>query len=332
MSRIEAKHILALLLVFSLSAGLLSACASLPQPVEVEGSMTVTPTATLDPSGYQAVEPRACQTGSWQTLQSEQRQGNITTWLQGNLTAWQPGSTNLAYLAPGERSSWFTGVLMLAIGPDFKEHRQLAPTILVNGDLTWSPSGDRLAFLAYRPNESLYTVMVVNEDGSGLLDLFPADIARTDQRASQKAIAGWKNNRTLQVIASCGDVCRLGFDIDVTAPPGPVFTPTPLGHYRVLNDNLQIDRREQTVTPDDFPKIISTPRVSRPHWSPDDRMISYLDRRGVLWVLLIDERINFPVEIGLRDVYETQWSSAGDHLAIRAEDRIFVIQVPCQDN
>ncbi len=304
----------------------------MPQQPALQGASTVTPTATLDPSGYQAVEPRACMVGDWHTLQAERRQGRVTTWLQGNLLAWQPGTSNLAYLAPGELSSWFTGNLMLAVGPDFSEHRPLAPTILVNGDLTWSPSGTWLAFLAFRPNESLYTVMVVSASGSELIDLFPTDLARTDQRSSQKAIIGWQDDQTVQVVSSCGVECRIAFSIDITSPPGPVLTPTPVGHYRLLQDSLQIERREQTVTPENYPKIISTPQISIPNWSPDDQMMAYLDRRGILWVLSLDEKINYPLEIGLRDVYETRWSSASDYIAVRAEDRIFVFQVPCKNN
>ena len=327
-----ARRFLALLSILAVTAGFVTGCGTLPFQPTLQGESTLTPTATLDPSGYQAVAPRACMVGDWHTLQAERRQGGVTTWLQGNLLAWQPGTSNLAYLAPGERSSWFTGVLMLVDGPDFIEPRQLAPTILVNGDLTWSPTGEWLAFLAFRPNEGLYTVMVVNQDGSQLIDLFPTDLARTDQRTSQKAIIGWRNNQTVEVIASCGEECRIAYAIDITAPPGPILTPTPVGHYRTLQDNLQIERRGQTVTPEAFPKVISTPAVSIPDWSPDERMVTYLDRRGILWVLSIEERINYPLEIGLRDVYEKRWSSGSNHLAIRAEDRIFVFQVPCREN
>jgi hypothetical protein len=329
---LKIKIIFVLALILIVSGGLLSACGALPQPQAALEASTVTPTATLDPSGFQAVESRACMVGDWHTLQAERRQGQVVTWLQGNLLAWQPGTSNLAYLAPGDRSSWFTGVLMLTNGPGFTEHLQLAPTILVNGDLTWSPSGERLAFLAFRPNEGLYTVMVVDADGRNLIDLFPADLARTDQRTGQKAIIGWQNDGVVEVIASCGEECRVAYAIDINAPPGPVLTPTPIDDYRILNDNLQIDRRVQTVTPEDFPKILSTPQISKPHWSPDNRLVSYLDRRGVLWLLSVAEKISYPIDIGLRDVYETQWSSSNDFLAIRAEDRVFIFQVPCNGN
>jgi hypothetical protein len=326
-----AHRVLALWMALAVSAGLLAGCGVLPQPQDVLGVNTVTPTATLDPSGYQAVAPRACPVGDWHTLQAERRQGQVTTWLQGNLMAWQPGTETLAYLAPDERSSWFTGGLMLASGPDFREPRPLAPTTLVNGDLTWSPSGEWLAFLAFRPNESLHTVMAVRADGAGLVDLFPTDLARTDQRTSQKAIIGWRDDQTVQVISSCGEECRIAFDLDVTTPPGPILTPTPLSHYRALQDNLQIDRLARAITPEAFPRIVSTPEVSKPHWSPDEDQVAYLDRRGVLWILSVAEKTNYPLEIGLRDVYETQWSTSGDYLAIRAEDRVFVYQVPCRE-
>ncbi|RPJ36454.1 MAG: hypothetical protein EHM21_19180, partial [Chloroflexi bacterium] len=75
------------------------------------GAETPVPTPTMDPSGYQAINMQACSVADWSTMQTNQ--------LQGDLIAWQPvpsgqGSKknlggNIAYLAPAERTSWFTG-------------------------------------------------------------------------------------------------------------------------------------------------------------------------------------------------------------------------------
>ena len=219
-----------LLSILAVSAGLLAGCGPLPLQPTLQGEGTVTPTATLDPSGYQAVASRGCMVGEWHTLQAERRQGGLTTWLQGNLLAWQPGTSNLAYLAPGERSSWFTGVLMLGEGPDFVEHRQLAPTILVNGDLTWSPSGEWLAFLAFRPNESVYTIMVVNQDGSKLIDLFPADLAP---------------NIALPVIGVLDDAAILwlgSYVFTELCPPEVVAE-----HMKALSGNTEVSAHDEVV-------------------------------------------------------------------------------------
>jgi Tol biopolymer transport system component len=242
-----------------------------------------------------------------------------------------PRIDRLAYLAPDTRSSWYTGVLMIADGPDFQTRREVAPNILTTGDLTWSPDGETLAFLAFRPDENVYTVMTVAQDGSDLTDLFPTDLARTDARTSQKAIIGWKNDDTLQVITSCGEECRQSYNIRINAASGgaagPVLTPTPVANYRDLGESLQIHQSAITATAIPLPKNLYSP-----NWSPNEQWIAYLDRRGILYALSLDEKILYPLDIGLRTVYETQWSPLSDHIAIRAEDRIFVFELECSDS
>lgn len=309
---------------------LLAACSIIPSNSgsprgETDEDGTPVPTPTRDPSGYQAIPAQSCLIADWAALQTNQP--------QGDLIAWQPGTTNLAYVAPAERSSWYTGDLILAEGPDYQQKVSLAPDVLVNGDLTWSPGGSMLAFLAYRPNEAVYTIMTVRADGSGLTDLFPTDLARTDGRTSQKAILGWKDEDTLEVITSCGEECRLAYALQVNASPAPVLTPTPVENYRKLHDSLQIHRNIQNFDAKQFPKAISDENSNpNPNWSPDKQMVAYLDRRGLLWLLITGEKIQYLLDIGLRDVYETQWANNSNYLAIRAEDRVFIFQIPCEQN
>jgi dipeptidyl aminopeptidase/acylaminoacyl peptidase len=247
---------------------------------------------------------------------------------QGDLIAWRPGATDLAYLAPSERSSWYTGALLLAKGPDYKVQLPLAPAILVTGDLTWSPSGDLLAFTAFRPNENVATVMVVRPDGSGLTDLFSTDAAHTDNRSSQKSILGWKDDTTLQVMISCGEECRTAFDLIVTGTAGQALVPTQVPNYHELANSLQVHRNTREYKTEQFPKNMNDPD-SDPNWSPDGNMIAYLDKRGLLWLLFTEGKTNSLLDIGLREVAETQWSSDNRYLAIRAEDRIFVFIISC---
>jgi hypothetical protein len=313
---------LAVLALLTLLSGMLAACGAGPGGSPGSLAATPTPTSTPDPSGFQGIASRACLLGDWPTMQTNRP--------SGDLLAWQPrvagGSAidRLAYLAPDVRSSWYTGVLMIADGPDFQNRRELAPNILATGDLTWSPTGDYLAFLAFRPDENVYTVMVVAADGSGLEDLFPTDSARTDARTSQKAIAGWSGSRTLTVIASCGEECRVAYDITVGGPTYPALTPTPMDSYRSLAQNLEMNRLAITATAQPLPKNLYSP-----NWSPDLQWIAYLDRRDLLWALHIPEKIYYLIDIGLRSVSETRWSPNSDHLAIRAEDRTFVFRVDC---
>jgi len=316
------------LFVLIVTLSLFTGCGMIPN--EQSGSDTTdgtpVPTPTRDPSGYQAIDPESCLIADWTTLQT----GDI----EGNLLAWQPqqsgaptGTSNLAYLGPTDKSSWYTGELMLAVGPDYTQHIKLAPNTLATGDLTWSPSGRRLAFLAYRQNEGLYTAAVVSPDATGLTDLFPSDLARTDNRSSQKAIIGWKGENTLQVMSSCGEECRLAYDFEMGTTAGPILTPTVVENYRELNQNLEITRNELVYTPEVFPK-----NMRSPHWSPNDNLVTYIDRRGLLWLLKIDTKTMYLLDIGLRDVYETQWALDSASLAVRAEDRIFVFEIPCRTN
>jgi hypothetical protein len=300
----------------------LAGCAMLPGLGAQQSGPTPAPTGTPDPAGYFAVETRACLVNDWMSMQ--------TNLPQGDLMAWRPdsASSDLAYLAPSGRSSWFIGSLMLAKAPEFKEHIPLAPNLLVSGDLTWSPSGERLAFLAFRPSENLYTVMTVRADGAQLTDHFPTDQARTDSRTSQKAILGWEDDETLLVMSSCGETCKNGYQIDISGPAEPALTPTPISDYTEFAKNLTMNRRVQEIEGDEYPRVLSTPR-SIPHWSSKDRWVAYLDKRLALWVLSPEEKVTFPVDFGLRDVYETHWSTGEDLLAVRAEDRLFVFQIPC---
>jgi len=321
----KSSRLLGLLVI--LCCLLATGCETMPErtaaPVNVGG--TPVPTPTPDPSGYQAIlEPEACMIADWITLQTSDEQGDLIAWQPHQADA-APGVSNLAFLGPTDKSAWYTGELLLAIGPKFKEQIPLAPNTLATGDLTWSPAGDLLAFVAYRPNEGLYTAMVAAADGSRLTDLFPAELARTDTRSGKKAIIGWKDNRTVQVMASCGEECRQAFDFQIDVPPGPVLTPTVIANYRELNENLAITRRELAYQEGQFPKIMNSP-----HWSPDETKLTYLDKRGLLWLLSIETKIMYPLEIGLREVYETQWSTTSDAIAIRAEDRIFVFEIPCR--
>lgn len=315
-----------MIFVWTVVAGaLLAGCALVPQPPSAAGNQqpTATPFATPDPSGFQGVEPRACIVSDWNTMQSDKP--------AGSLIAWQPGSSTprLAFLAPDERSSWYTGVLMLASGAAFEERKTLATNVLATGDLTWSPSGERLAFLAFRPDENLYTVMTVNADGSGLTDLFPTDLARTDSRTSQKAIIGWRDENTVQVMSSCGEECRQAFDITIDEPAGPVLTPTPVEHYKDLTKNLTVSPVAPKFDQEDFPRGMSDDTAML-NEAPNGDLIAYLDRRAILWMVSVPEQIMYVLNIGLRDVEETQWSLDSKHLAVRAEDRIFVFEIPCR--
>jgi len=97
---------------------------------------------------------------------------------QANVLAWSPDSHSLAFLGPGEIDDSLLGTLTLVEGPGFETPHHLASNVV--GDPAWSPDGSRIAFVAFRSDDELGTVMTVNADGSGLHDLFPGETARTD--------------------------------------------------------------------------------------------------------------------------------------------------------
>jgi hypothetical protein len=312
------------LLRLALLALLLAGCGSAASNAALTG--TPIPTPTRDPSGYSVAEPQACQVAEMATMQS-----NLP---QGDLLAFRPNTQDLAYFAPTDRTSWYVGSLMLAKAPDYAERIPLAPSVLAAGDLTWSPDGQYLAFLAYRPNENLYTVMVVQADGAGLKDLFPGDAARTDARTSQKSIIKWKDDNTLEVMTSCGEECRNAYDVAVGQAAAPGLVPTTIADYRELAGSLKLHPNIPTYQPDQFPKVMPTidpaKTVISQNWSPDNRLVAYLDKKGYLWMLSIQQKILYPLDIGLRDVYEMEWSSSSQTLGVRAEDQIFIFEVPCR--
>jgi dipeptidyl aminopeptidase/acylaminoacyl peptidase len=296
------------------------------------GNSTPVPTPTKDPSGYQAIDPKSCLITDWSTMQSRQAQGDLIAWQPIAAT---PGSAvqapNLAYLAPASRSSWFIGDLMLAKGPTFENRVELATGTYATGDLTWAPDGSRLAFTAYRANDNLYTVMVVNSDGNGLLDLFPGDAANTGDSTSLKAIVNWPSATELTVLSSCGVECAQSYTIkfaDAATNTAPdVSAPTPVDDYHVLAENLKVQYHTIDIKADEFPKILQT---KTPQWSPNNQMAAYMDKKDYLWLLSTDGKITYQLDIGLRNMDETQWSSDSQWLAVRAEDRIFVFEIPCR--
>ncbi len=153
-------------IAFIFLMAVLAGCSSLQgNQSAADPEVTITPSPTPDRLGYQAVAPQACLLNDFSSMQSDQR--------QGNLLAWRPDQYELAFIEPAVTTSWYSGSLSLVTSPNFSPSEPMAGNLMATGDLTWSPDGAKLAFLALRINESVETVMVVNADGSGLTDLFP---------------------------------------------------------------------------------------------------------------------------------------------------------------
>lgn len=305
----------------------LTGCSALSGNAQDDPEIQPTLTPTADALGYQAVPSPACLVADWPGTQSDK--------MQGDLIAWQPGGTGLAYLAPSLSSTWYTGVLSLASGDKFVNRVPLTSNITASGDLTWSPDGMRLAFVAVRVDEGMQTVMVINQDGSGLTDLFPLDSARTDARTSQKSILKWLTSDQVRVLTSCGEDCQQAIDFNVrdgSSLPDPTTQRKNADSVFNRTGTKSLDGLEPITTVIEY-DAEKYPRVfNAPNWSPDTSQVMYLDRRGLLWVLNPKTKKQFILDIGLRLVNETKWTENGRSVAVRAEDRIYVYEIPCTSN
>ena len=332
MSALPRKCLARALLVALLAAGWISGCGSGPNLNDSNAIPTLTPTA--DVNGYQSIAPQSCLRGSWDTIQTNES--------QGDLLAWQPGEHRLAYLAPYATTTWYTGLLALASadrnppdqnpGESFSTREVLLENILAAGDLTWSPDGAKLAFVAFRVDEGLESVLVLTPGAGAPLDLFPLDTARTDARTSQKSILNWLDSQRVRVLASCGEDCQQQIDIDTesgSATPASASQrknaaeALDRGGVKVI-DGLGLSASILEYDPQLFPRGFSSP-----NWSPDNSLVTYLDRRGLLWLLRLEDKTQWVVDVGLRVVYETKWSSDSRFVAVRAEDQISVFEAVC---
>ena len=299
------------------------ACAILPIPESSSSIEMLTPTTTPDALGISVVQSSACLITSWSSIQTNKA--------QGDLIAWDPGSEQIAYVAPIVSSSWYVGALTVTTSPDFNEHTPLAPNVTVMGDLTWSPDSERIAFVALRGDESVQTVMVARRSGSDVIDLLPLDQAGTAAN-SQKSVIAWLDENRVRVMSSCAEDCQQALDASLSSgeirPYGEQerwnenkpFTPGPSKSLDGLEPNVNTVAYDVDL----FPKYFNSP-----NWSPDRESVLYLDRYGLLWLLHVNDKTQYLLDIGLRFVNETKWSPDGTRVAIRAEDRIFVFETPC---
>jgi hypothetical protein len=316
------RLMLALCLTFLL--GLLApACATMPAAQGTEPAEALTPTTTPDVLGISVISSPACLTTSWSTIQTNK--------LQGDLIAWDSTSERLAYVAPIPSSSWYVGALTVTTSPDFTEHTPLAPNVTVIGDVTWSPDSERIAFVALRGDESVQTVMVARVSGRDVSDLLPLDQAGTTS-SSQKAVISWLDSNQVRVMSSCAEDCQQALDANLSSGEVRPFgeqerwsenTPFTPGPSKTL-DGLQPELNEVSFDAALFPKYFNSP-----NWSPDRESVVYLDRRGLLWLLRVSDKTQYLLDLGLRFVNETKWSPDGKRVAVRAEDRIFMFEVPC---
>lgn len=293
---------------------LLTACGlvpGLPAPVAPQAP-TSTPLPTSVAPAFPTVPDRSCLLTTLDPIRTNQEQGNLMTW--------HPEKKMLAYVSPKGRSIWFTGRILLSSEPDFKTPAVLFENLSVFGDLTWSPSGNQLAFVALRLPENVYTIMVTSLDTQQILDLLPGEQAVNTSGSGSKGIVEWLSETQLRIIASCGADCDVMLDIDL--PSGRVI---PYGEtMRHQANRLSPSRRTLSYDEKTYPPMLS------PNWSPDGKKVVYFDDLDQAWVLLTEEKAQFLLDIGLQTPYESQWANDNRTLALRTEDFIFLFDTECR--
>jgi WD40 repeat protein len=300
-------------LIFSLLiiASVLTGCVVDNQPAEPNDvSVTPLPTSTL--SDFATPPSSACMVAKRVALQVSNQ--------QGDLLAWSPAKDALAYVGPRKQSLWLVGELKLTTGPNFEEAPALASNVV--GDLTWSPDGTFIAFVALRLGDNLYTVEIIQPAGTDTQDLFPEELARTDEWSSQKDIVGWVDENTLLVLTSCGVDCLQPIEINVIDGTANLSSPSQQRgadfwaiHYDQPPDPLAIPVEGDTGIYD----------LS---WSPDNSAVAYLaeqDEYNNLWVFSADDETPLHLEVGQwQRIQETKWSYTGEYLAVRADSDLLI--------
>lgn len=188
------------------STSMLTVVPTLTHSLPLLPSSSISASATV-PSAPRVIPSQACRLADLPIA-------NEMLW-QLDRFAWSPTGDRLAYVGPAESADALTGSLMLVTAPHFNTPQPLAPSAV--GDPTWSPDGSQIAFVAFRSDDQQGTIMVINTDGSGLLDLLPEDAARTDPGIGFKAIEGWWDETHLLVATNCGAGCRRPMMLDLQA-------------------------------------------------------------------------------------------------------------------
>jgi len=271
-------------------------------------TLIIQPGATLE---YRVVPAQACPLATLPALRSDTS--------QDGLIAWKPGSDGLAFVAPLSDQEWYVGDLVVASGKDFSQMVTLTKDVQVAGDMLWSPDGTTIAFVAYRQEDAVYTVMVVRGKGSSI-DLFLAQAAHTDSFTSPKQVLQWTNTDHLSVDATCGLDCEQLIDVNVADG--------------VVNKNGEPVRKGALIPP-----AVATdqraydtklfPVMSSQVWSPDGSQIGYLDDSGNPWLLSVKGHTQYPLNVNNAQVMEMAWSPDSKLLAIRLDGSVEIFKTAC---
>jgi hypothetical protein len=310
------------LILFCLCALLLAACSSTADSAGSGPTPTPLPTSTAPQ--FPVVAAQVCQLARYDALRTRQP--------QGDLIAWAPDQDRLAYVGPAANSNWFSGTLHLVSGPDFAASADLAPDVLIFGDLSWSPDGARLAYVTFHQPDTYSAAVSLPESGAPQ-DLFANSDPRTDAWGSSKAIQSWRSPTVIRVLSSCGEDCDQTYEIDLQS-----LQVTSVGEQlRKAKDRFWPHPNEREYDATIFPVMWQenwetrlSPQMKRPTWTTDGAKVAYIDRSITAWVLRADRKEQYMLDTPFIDVQELKWSSNGRYLALRTDDDVYVYDTECE--
>ncbi len=288
-------------LVVLLISLLLAACS----PVSDEqNGIASTPTAQVvaDVSdGLQVIAAQACLVREEKSIQTDR--------LQGDLLAWSPLEEKLAFVTPPNRSwGWYEGDLIILDVASGEE--QSTKDIKVNGDLTWSPNGEQIAFVSFRPAENHYSVMVYSVVSASLVDLYTTAV--TDEFTSRKGIVRWRSDQVLQVSETCGIDCVRFVEHNLAS-----------GQSAVLEETRQNENTSLQV-PLNQPGVVPNRNWRNANWSPGAEQVFFTDRNGVAWLGNLSDSTRYALPIDPTGVQESKWSPDERMIAVRTAETVSV--------
>ncbi len=283
----------------------LTACTSLSGDEQMmESTPTAIPAADLTNDGLRVVAGRACLLHQRIVIQTDR--------LMGDMLAWSKDSNRLALITPVNDSwGWYQGDLVIL--DVFTGETQRTKDIRVAGDLTWSPSGERIAFIILRPAEAQYSIGVYSLQDGRAQDLY--DVAVTDEFSSQKGIVGWRSEQILQVAESCGVDCVRYVEHNLISGVKTVLEESRPGQ----DTSLQIVLNQ--------PGVVPNRNWRNANWSPDARRVFFTDRTNVAWIGDLTANTKFALPMETLPVAESKWSADGQFIAVRTAENLYIFGV-----